>query len=53
MSEIKEIADMEFDELLEHVDLDKLDVVKSHINRQDIVLVPTDNTLSRSVMAHP
>ena len=29
MSEIEDIADMEFDELLEHVDLGKLDIVES------------------------
>ena len=30
MSEVEDIENTEFDELLEHVDLDELDVVKSH-----------------------
>ena len=32
MSEIKDMADMEFDELLEQVDVGELDIVKSCIN---------------------
>ena len=58
MSEIEDIADTEFDELLEHVDLGKLDVVYSRTDKQDVleellgvVLVPSDDTLSRSAMA--
>ena len=60
MSEIEDIADTEFDELLEHVDLGELDVVESRTDWQDmseepldVVLVPVDDTLSRSAMAHP
>ena len=30
MTEIEDITDMEFDELLKHVDLGELDVVESH-----------------------
>ena len=59
MSDIKDITDTEFNELLEHIDLEALDVVKSCTDRWDmleeqlsIVLVPTDDTLSRLGMAH-
>ena len=34
MSEIKHMADMEFDELSEQVDVGELDVVESRINEQ-------------------
>ena len=53
MSEIEDIADTEFDELLEHVDLGELDVVELRTESQDMskelldfVLVPADDTLS-------
>ena len=60
MSEIEDIADLEFDELSEHVDLRELNVVESRTDWQDmseepldVVLVSVDYTLSRSAMAHP
>ena len=56
MSEIKDIADTEFYELLEHVNLGELDLVEPHTDRQDMleelldfVLVPADDTAS----SHP
>ena len=53
------MADMEFDELLEQVDVGELDIVKSRINeRQDmskellgVVSAPVDGTLSTLGMA--
>ena len=61
MSEIKDMADMEFDELLEQVDVGELDVVKSRINKQQdmskellgVISAPMDGTLSTSGMAPP
>ena len=59
MSEIKDIANTEFDKLLEHVDLGKLDIVESNTDEQDmskelldIVLAPAYNTLSMLGMVH-
>ena len=53
MSEIEDIADTKFDELLEHVDLGELDLVALRTDSQDmseelldVVLVPADDTLS-------
>ena len=53
MSEIEDIADMEFDELLQHVGSGELDVIESRTDGQDlseevlgVVLAPTDDTLS-------
>ena len=53
MSEIEDIADIEFDELLQHVDLGELNVVESCTNGWDmskeslgIVSAPADDTLS-------
>ena len=56
MSEIEDIAGMEFNELLEQVDLGELDVVKMRMNQRwdmsdellGIVLAPADGTLSTS-----
>ena len=36
MFEIEDIADMEFDELLEHIDLGELDIVELCTIRQDM-----------------
>ena len=59
MSESEGIATMEVDELLEDVDLGKLDILQSHTNVQEllkelygVVLVPADYTLSMSGMAY-
>ena len=60
MSEIEDIMDMEFDKLLEHIDLGELDIVESHTDEHDMskellgtVLVPMYNTPSMSGTAHP
>ena len=60
MSAIEDIADTESDELFQHIDLGKLDVVESHTNGQDlskellgIVLAPTNDTLSTYGMVDP
>ena len=58
MSEIKDIADTEFDKL--SLDLGELDIVESCTNGQDmleellgIVLAPANDMLSRTGMEHP
>ena len=59
MSEIKENTDMEFNELLEHVNWGELDVVDSSTDGQDmleellgVTLAPVDDTLTLSGMVH-
>ena len=60
MSYIEDIANTELDNLLEHIELGELNIVHSHINRQDmseelldIIVAPKDDTHSRLGMAHP
>ena len=58
-SEIKDMEDMEFDELLEQVDVGELDVVESRVNEWQgmskellgIISAPADGILSTSGMA--
>ena len=59
MSEMEYIANTEFDEQLEHIDLGELNIIKSSTDRQDmskellgIIVAPSDDMLSRSGMAH-
>ena len=59
MSEIKDIADMECDQLLEHIDLGKLDIIEFRMDGQDmlenllgVIVTPTDDALSISGMAY-
>ena len=54
MSEIEDIADMEFDKLLQHIDVGELDLVESRTIRQDVpeelldvVLFPVGNRYAK------
>ena len=58
MSEIEDIANMEFDNLFQHVNLGELDISQV-AHEQDlleellgVILVPADDTLSTSGMAN-